>query len=163
MVAAMMGASAIHAQDDAATNDLSAVNAPSAEKIAEVTKNVQKFLGDFQINSISGTDVPGLYELVSGGSILYVNESGTRLFEGEMIDLENRVSLTEQRLGKLHMDLLVDLPADQMLTYEPENATGRSITVFTDISCGYCQRLHSEIDTLLESGVAVNYLLEGVW
>ena len=119
----------------------------------------KNILGNFEITSINETDVPGLYELVSGGSILYVNEAGTRLFEGDMIDLENRVSLTEERLGKLHMDLLVDVPADQMLTYEPENPTGRSITVFTDISCGFCQRLHGEIDTLLENGVAVNYLL----
>ena len=41
----------------------------------------------------------------------------------------------------------------------PEKDTGRSITVFTDTSCHYCRELHKEIDTFLEQGVAVRYLL----
>lgn len=174
LASSLMFAAAIQAQDEHSGNEAiaaeltpvdssvekSASSAAAAEDpTAIVAQNVRKHLGDFQITSISETDVPGLYELVSGGTILYVNQAGTRLFEGEMIDLENRVSLTEQRLGKLHMDMLVDLPEDQMLTYKPENPSGRSITVFTDISCGFCQRLHREIDTLLDNGVAVNYLL----
>jgi thiol:disulfide interchange protein DsbC len=48
---------------------------------------------------------------------------------------------------------------DNMLVYEPDEPTGRSITVFTDISCGFCRRLHADIDQLLDEGVAVRYLL----
>lgn len=46
-----------------------------------------------------------------------------------------------------------------MLIYEPAEPSTRSITVFTDISCGYCRRLHAELDTLLEEGVRVRYLM----
>ena len=46
-----------------------------------------------------------------------------------------------------------------MLIYEPEGPSERSITVFTDISCGYCRRLHEDIDALLDEGVRVRYLL----
>ncbi len=48
---------------------------------------------------------------------------------------------------------------ENMLIYEPEVPSNRSITVFTDISCGYCRRLHGEINTLLDEGVRVRYLL----
>lgn len=126
---------------------------------AEVTNNVLKHLGDFEIDGLTESPIAGVYEMISGGTIFYVNEAGTVLIEGEMIDLENRVSFTEQKLGQLHMSMIGDLPESEMLVYEPEEPTGRSITVFTDITCGYCQRLHQEIDTLLDSGVAVRYLL----
>ena len=129
------------------------------DKLAEVSRNVQQFLGDFEITGLSESPIAGVYELVSGGTIFYVNEAGTLLIEGDMIDLENRVSLTEEKLGKLHMGMIADLTESEMLVYQPDEPTGRSITVFTDISCGFCQRLHSELDTLLESGVAVRYLM----
>ena len=129
------------------------------DKLSEVSRNVQQFLGDFEITGLSESPIAGVYELVSGGTIFYVNEAGTLLIEGDMIDLENRVSLTEEKLGKLHMGMIADLTESEMLIYQPDEPTDRSITVFTDISCGFCQRLHKEIDTLLESGVAVRYLM----
>ncbi len=124
-----------------------------------VADNVRKHLGDFEVTSVTESPIEGVYELVSGGTILYVNQAGTLLIEGDMIDLKNRVSLTEQKLGKIHMNMLASLPESEKLVYQPDEPTGRSITVFTDISCGYCQRLHQEIDTLLDSGVAVKYLM----
>jgi len=129
------------------------------DMLTVVANNVQKFLGDFEINGLSESPMAGVYELISGGTIFYVNEAGTLLIEGDMIDLENRVSLTEQKLGELHMGMIANVSENEMLVYEPDEPTGRSITVFTDITCGYCQRLHQEIDTLLDSGVAVRYLM----
>ena len=144
-------------------NDASAnieSNAPEAVNVLdEVSRNVQKFLGDFEITGLSESPIDGVYELVSGGTIFYVNASGTLLIEGDMIDLENRVSLTDQKLGRLHMGMIEDVSETDMLVYQPDEPTGRSITVFTDITCGYCQRLHQEIDVLLDSGVAVRYLM----
>jgi len=128
-------------------------------KAANIANNMRQHLGDFDVTSVTESPMKGIYEVVSNGSILYVNEEGNLLIDGNMIDLATRSSITDKRLGELHMTILADLSEDEMLTYQPENPTGRSITVFTDISCGFCQRLHAEIDTLLDSGVAVNYLL----
>lgn len=131
----------------------------TVDKLVEVSNNIQKYLGDFEIDGLTESPIAGVYEMISGGTIFYVNEAGTVLIEGDMIDLKNRVSLTEQKLGLLHMGMIANVSESDMLVYEPEEPTGRSITVFTDITCGYCQRLHQEIDTLLDSGVAVRYLL----
>jgi len=129
------------------------------DTLETVRKNVQEALGDFEITSLEASPIPGLYEMVSGGTILYVDATGKYLLEGDLIDLQNRVSLTEQKLGKLHIGMISSMPESEMLVYQPEEPTGRSITVFTDISCGYCRRLHAEIDTLLDAGVAVRYLM----
>jgi len=128
-------------------------------KATQIAKNMRQHLGDFDVTSVSETPMKGIYEIVSNGGILYVNEDGTFIIDGNMIDLSTRTSVTDKRLGELHMTLLANLSEDDMLVYQPKEPTGRSITVFTDITCGYCQRLHSEMDTFLESGVAVNYLL----
>jgi len=130
-----------------------------AQDLAEVRENAQKHLGDFEITELSESPIPGLYELVSGGTIFYVDAQGKYLIEGDMIDLEQRISLTEQKLGKLHISMIAGMEDDEMLVYQPAKPTGRAITVFTDISCGYCRRLHAEIDTLLEAGIAVRYLM----
>lgn len=128
-------------------------------KATQLAANLRKHLGDFDVTSVNDTPMKGIYEIVSNGSILYVNEEGTHIIDGNMIDLTSRTSVTDKRLGELHMSILANLSEDDMLVYQPEKPTGRSITVFTDISCGYCQRLHAEIDTLLDNGVAVNYLM----
>jgi len=154
------------AQDSGAANSADHDTAGTAEstmsweaKAAQVVENMRRHLGDFDVSSIQESPMVGIYEVVSNGGILYVNEDGTFIIDGNMIDLSNRTSVTDKRLGELHMTLLANLSEDDMLVFQPEEPTGRSITVFTDISCGYCQKLHKEMDTFLDSGVAVNYIL----
>ncbi len=160
VIAAALFSTPVFAQDDESTAVSSNDSEMSLEaKAAQVATNMRAHLGDFDVTSVIESPMKGIYEVVSNGGILYVNEEGTLLIDGNMIDLTTRTSLTDKRLGQLHMSLLTELTEDDMLVYQPEEPTGRSITVFTDISCGFCQRLHQEIDTLLENGVAVNYLL----
>jgi thiol:disulfide interchange protein DsbC len=45
------------------------------------------------------------------------------------------------------------------VVFEPHGAVQRTITVFTDVDCGYCRAMHREIDALLGAGVRVRYLL----
>ena len=44
-----------------------------------------------------------------------------------------------------------------MIVYKAPNEK-HSITVFTDISCGYCRKLHRELNDLLDAGITVKYL-----
>lgn len=139
-----------------AGNANAAGNPPS---LTELRALVESQLPGIALSSIADTPVDGLYELVVDGTIYYVDASGKFLVEGSLIELETRANLTEARLGNLHMGLLEDMGDNNMIVYEPDQPSGRSITVFTDISCGYCRRLHSELDVLLDAGVAVRYLL----
>jgi len=127
--------------------------------IDEVGDRLSERLPGIDINSLIETPMPGLYEMVSDGRIYYVDESAEYLIDGSLIRLEDRQNITDQRLGGLHMGLIESVDESNMLIYEPAEKSNRSITVFTDISCGYCRRLHSEIDNLLDEGVRVRYLL----
>jgi len=134
-----------------------AVVAESALEVIEA--RILERLPGISITSLGETPVDGLYELVSDGQIYYVNESADYLIDGSIIRLSDRINLTDSRLGGIHMSLIGDIGEGNMLVYTPETESPRSITVFTDISCGYCRRLHAEMDTLLEEGISVRYLL----
>ena len=92
--AASLFGPAVFAQDvqqDVQENTLEvAEDAESSEPIdmlSEVAQNVQRFLGNFEITGITESPMAGVYELVSGGTIFYVNAEGTLLIEGDMICL----------------------------------------------------------------------------
>jgi len=129
------------------------------EAITALLAQIDKQMPGMPITSLAATPVAGLYELVTEGQIYYINQDAKFLLTGNMIDLNTEQNLTELRLGGLHMDLLADIDESNMLIYEPEEPSNRSITVFTDISCGYCRLLHEQIDTLLDAGVRVRYLM----
>jgi thiol:disulfide interchange protein DsbC len=46
---------------------------------------------------------------------------------------------------------------DDMIIFEPKK-TRHTITVFTDIDCGYCRKLHSEMQEFLDAGIRVRYM-----
>ena len=130
-----------------------------AEGTDELEAQISKHLPELQITSIADTPVDGVYELISGGQIYYIGDGGRYIIDGEMIDLETRDNLTNQRLGSIHIGLINAMDEGDMLVYTPEKNTGRSITVFTDTTCGFCRKLHQELDQILDAGIAVRYLL----
>ncbi len=129
------------------------------EELQQVFDAVNARLPEFRIGSVGRTPFPGVFEVVFGGQIIYVNADASAVIEGSMIDLQTGTDLTDARLGLLHADMINDIDEKDMLVYDSGKPSQRSLTVFTDISCGYCRRLHSELDTLLEGGVKVRYLL----
>ncbi len=127
--------------------------------VDEVQKRLSERLPGIGITSLTESPLPGLFELVTDGQIYYVDESAEFLVDGSLIRLSDRENLTDARLGGIQMALVNEVGEENMLIYEPEVPSNRSITVFTDISCGYCRRLHGEINTLLDEGIRVRYLL----
>lgn len=138
---------------------LGSVAAVAQSTLDEIGERITTQLPGITVSSLLETDITGIYELVSDGRIYYVDESAEYLIDGSLIRLEDRLNITDGRLGSIHMRLIDSVDEKNMLIYEPEADSTRSITVFTDISCGYCRRLHAELDTLLEEGVRVRYLM----
>lgn len=132
---------------------------PTDETLAAVFDAVRQRLPGMPIKSIDHSAVPGMFEVILGSHIVYLNADANLLFQGQLIDLENNINLTESRLTGIHIDLIDELGEENMLVYTANEPRGRSITVFTDINCGYCRLLHSEIETLLAGGVDVRYLM----
>lgn len=103
------------------------------------------------------TEVPGLYEFVSGSKLYYVSEDGESFIEGSLIDVKNNKDLTAARLGEARIAELDKMGVKKMLVFKPKK-TKHLVYVFTDIDCGYCRKLHSEIDQYLNAGIEIRYL-----
>ena len=130
-----------------------------AARIAQLSEALSQNVPGATFSGITESEIPGLFEVITDGQVYYVNEAADYLIDGALIRLSDRANLTDRRLGGIHMGLIDSVDEKDMLIYEPETPSDRSITVFTDISCGFCRRLHAEIDTLLDAGVRVRYLL----
>ncbi len=49
------------------------------------------------------------------------------------------------------------LDEQQMVIFSPERFQ-HTVTVFTDIDCGFCRKFHNEIDQVMEQGIRIRYL-----
>ena len=130
----------------------------AAEK--ELRETLARIAPDMEISAVAESVMPGVYELVSGAQVFYLTPDGKYMLEGSIIDLENRVDISEQRRGGLQVSLIEEVPEDQMVVFNNESGDAdRWITVFTDTDCGFCQKLHAEIDTITDANIRVRYLL----
>lgn len=111
-----------------------------------------------QVGEVSKTSIAGLYQITSNQGIFYVSEDGTRLIAGNLFDLtdEQPTNLTEQAMASLRQQELQKIE-DEMVVY-PSSKEKYQITVFTDTTCGYCQRLHENLGQYLDKGITVRYL-----
>lgn len=131
----------------------------AAEDTAEtrIRNSLGVLLPGLQPDSIRPTPVEGLYELVFGTRIIYITADGRFLVQGKLVDLETRSEITEERLSALRVDAVEAVGEDNMVVFGPADAR-HTITVFTDIDCGYCRKLHAEMAEYNRLGIRVRYL-----
>ena len=101
--------------------------------------------------------VDGLYAVSIGSEVIYISKDGKFLIRGEIFDLQNSVNITEEKriLGRL--DVMQGMDENTMIIYEPDQIK-HTVTIFTDIDCGYCRKFHQQIRDYLDLGIRVRYL-----
>ncbi|WP_347989290.1 bifunctional protein-disulfide isomerase/oxidoreductase DsbC [Methylomonas sp. AM2-LC] len=124
---------------------------------AAIKKTINSFIPDSKVESIKPSEIPGLYEVSVGASIYYVSDDGKYLMQGQMIDAVAKKNITESKLSDVRKHALDRVGVDKMIVFKPENSK-HQVSVFTDIDCGYCRKLHSEMDQYMEQGITVRYL-----
>ena len=116
------------------------------------------------VDSIAPAPMPGFFQVVASGRMVYVTTDGRYMLNGNLIDLKNRTDLSAASWAATRKTELAKLPASQRLIYAPANPK-HTITVFTDVDCGFCRQLHAHIDEFNKQGIAVEYVFwprEGV-
>jgi len=116
---------------------------------------------DLSIESVSNSEVQGLYRAeVQNGPTFYASPDGKYILLGELYEIgENGIeNVEEKRLMPERKAALSAVSDDDMITFSPKGETKASLYVFTDVDCGYCQKLHQEVPRLNQLGIAVHYL-----
>lgn len=134
-----------------------AVFALSGPVAADDQDKIMAAFPELSAESISPSPIPGLYQVMMNGQVSYVTGDGRYLIQGDVFDVAEERNLTEEIRGKARSAAIEAVTADQMIVFGPENAE-HTVTVFTDIDCGYCRKLHREIADYNDSGIAVRYL-----
>jgi thiol:disulfide interchange protein DsbC len=104
------------------------------------------------------TAVAGIYELTRGADIVYVTADGKYAFTGDLVELASNANLTEQHRRELRAKAVAAFPEGDMLVFGPTDPK-YTVTVFTDVDCPYCRKLHSQIAAYNRLGIRVRYLL----
>lgn len=118
---------------------------------------VAKLLPGIEPDAFAPAPMDGFVEVRVGPRLFYVSGDGKFLIDGDVIDVSARSNLTEQRRGEVRLEAIGRLDAAAMITFAPDRPK-HTVTVFTDIDCTYCRRLHQEIDAYLAHGIRVRYL-----
>lgn len=124
---------------------------------SEIEENLKKNLPHYEIQSVELHEQSGLYVVtLTNGPPLYATPNGEHFLVGDLYRMDGELGLVnETEAAKLTQ--VESLPAEQMIVFAAENEKAH-ISVFTDITCGYCRMLHREIEELNDLGITVRYL-----
>jgi thiol:disulfide interchange protein DsbC len=123
----------------------------------DVRARVVAKLPGAQASDVAVSPIPGLYEVTMGGLIAYVSADGKYLLSGNVYDLDTQVNLTASRRNSARAKALAAASESNMIVFGPANAK-MTVTVFTDIDCGFCRKFHSQIAEVNKAGVRVRYM-----
>lgn len=132
---------------------LAAEEAPDTAKLSQRLAQIMPGMKP----EISVSPIPGFSEVVLGPQLVYMSNDGRYLLKGQLVDLDSEENLTEKRRSAAVIKSLDALGEDNMVVFGDQDAK-YSITVFTDIDCGYCRKLHNEMAGYKKAGIKVRYL-----
>ncbi len=159
VLAAALATGAAQAQTGAAAKPAAHRHPPRAPAAkADPRAEIVKKVGGIKLEDVRMSPVNGIYEVTRDAEISYLSSDGRYAILGDMIDLDSDANISENRRRGIRARMIDAIPESEMLVFAPKEAAKYTITVFTDIDCGYCRRLHSQIAEYNRLGIRVRYM-----
>ena len=114
-----------------------------------------------EILNIKPTPIATIYEVeLNTGELLYSDASGQYLFAGDMYRAtpDGLLNLSAATRQQAVLRKLAAVPDGETIIFEPEGEVKATVSVFTDVDCGYCRQLHGEREQMLDYGIRLRYL-----
>src|SRR5271167_2267705 len=132
--------------------------APAEQPPADPRAALLKLLpAGSKLDDLQPSPIPGIYEFMQGAEVSYLTADGKYFIDGNLYDMKSRDNLTEALRTHARVALINAVPESQMVIFSPPNPK-YTLTVFTDVDCQYCRKLHSEIAELNRLGIRVRYM-----
>lgn len=135
---------------------VAAALAASPQEREDMERILESF-PDITADELRPSPMAGIYEISLGSRMAYISADGKYLIQGDLYDVQTEENLTEERRMGARLTSLDGVGETSMIVFEPEETT-HTITVFTDIDCGYCRKLHRQIADYNDKGIRVRYL-----
>lgn len=120
-------------------------------------EKLKPLFGDLP-DAVNTTPVEGIYEAVFGMELIYVSKDGRYFFSGDMIDGSTRINLSENSRTTARKAEMAAVNPAQTVSFKAKGDEKHVLSVFTDVTCPFCSKLHNEVPALNEQGVTVQYL-----
>jgi thiol:disulfide interchange protein DsbC len=120
-------------------------------------KALDKLSNGIHIDAIEPAALPGFYQVIASGRLVYISRDGRYLLDGNLIDLASKTNLSDVAWANYRKAALARVPASQRIVFSPPHPK-YTISVFTDVNCGYCRALHEHVAAFNKAGIAVEYL-----
>jgi thiol:disulfide interchange protein DsbC len=127
---------------------------------ADLTKEeLAAKLNGVAVEDISESPLPGVYQVAVGAQVAYVTKDGRYIIRGDIYDAETSANVSEETRARARVAMLDSVDPASMIVFKPANGEVKhTVTIFTDIDCGYCRQFHREIDKVTALGIEVHYL-----
>ncbi len=123
----------------------------------DIKKTIADAYPNVEIKDIKKID-NNFHEIIINNQIYYATNDGKYLIIGNVINLNTKESITENTKMQQRLTVIDSIREENLIIYKPVK-TEYTLTVFTDTSCPYCQKLHNEVPDLLENNIEVRYVL----
>ncbi len=130
-----------------------------ADAVTDTLAQKLKKLIPQEPKSITKSAIPGLYEANYGMQIYYVSADGEYIVDGNIIKIATTENITASAVTGTRKELLAAVPASQTINFPAKGDTKHVITVFTDIDCSYCRKLHNDMAGYNDLGIEVRYMM----
>ena len=127
------------------------------EANVDIRKTVSNAYPDVAIDAIKKID-DNFHEIIINKQIYYATNDGKYLIVGNVINLNTKESITENTKMNQRLSIIDSIDMKNFMIFKPKK-TDHILTIFTDTSCPYCQKLHNEIPDLLENNIEIRYVL----
>lgn len=123
-------------------------DAPQASgEAAKLLVELRKLYPEPDFKSVRESVVPGLYEVTVGQNVGYMDRTGRYMIQGQLLDLQSKTNLSEQALREAMRIDVSALPLSDAIKVVRGDGS-RSVYIFADPDCPYCQDLEASMATL---------------
>ena len=126
-----------------------------------ISENISGAIPGLAVKNVQETQIKGMFQVeTNSGEVLFSSADGRYFITGDMYEIDNKKlkNLSETRREKNRLTRVNEIADDQKVVFPAVGDKKGSITVFTDIDCGYCRKLHKEVPELNSMGIEVSYL-----
>ncbi|SVA04630.1 uncharacterized protein METZ01_LOCUS57484 [marine metagenome] len=127
------------------------------QRIEEIVTDLLDFFPEGTKVNLKSSPMEGLYAVHIGSQVFYISDDGRFLLSGDIYNTQTSENLTDNDRRIARIEYLSELDSSSMITFSPIEYQ-RSVTVFTDIDCGYCRKFHQQIDAVMNEGIQVRYI-----
>ena len=120
-----------------------------------ILENLHKARPDINFGQPRPSMIKGLYQVqVAGGPALYVTPEGDKFITGEIFGIEEGgfARLEDPFVVEERKKIYASIDPKQSIIFKPKGKVKAVVYVFTDVDCGYCRKLHSEMHAYQDNG-----------